>query len=75
MKAHAVLLCRFGAVALGLQLIPFVGMVFGFTSTVGAALWASELEKKGKSRSGAEANQPSRPGDTVAPEKEVQVEI
>ncbi|KAJ8078408.1 hypothetical protein AAF712_012081 [Marasmius tenuissimus] len=35
----------FGAVSLALQLVPFVGMAFSITSTVGAALWANALEK------------------------------
>jgi len=35
----------FGATALGLDLVPLVGLVFTFTSTVGAALWANQLEK------------------------------
>ncbi|TFK42803.1 hypothetical protein BDQ12DRAFT_597801 [Crucibulum laeve] len=35
----------FGATALALNLIPLAGLVFGFTSTVGAALWANQLEK------------------------------
>lgn len=37
----------FGAVSIGLQLIPIVGLGTMFTSSVGAALWASDLEKKG----------------------------
>lgn len=37
---------RFGATALALNVVPLVGLVFGFTSTVGAALWASQMEKK-----------------------------
>ncbi|KAL0578419.1 hypothetical protein V5O48_003569 [Marasmius crinis-equi] len=39
----------FGAASLALQLVPFVGTAFSITSTVGAALWAHELEK-GKGR-------------------------
>ncbi|KAG7086732.1 hypothetical protein E1B28_002665 [Marasmius oreades] len=35
----------FGATSLALQLVPFVGTVFSITSTVGAALWANDLEK------------------------------
>ncbi len=35
----------FGAVGLILNMMPFVGLVFGLTTTVGAALWASRLEK------------------------------
>ncbi|KAK4703917.1 hypothetical protein P7C70_g2293, partial [Phenoliferia sp. Uapishka_3] len=36
----------FGAVALLLGLVPIVGTVFSFTSAAGAAIWASDLEKK-----------------------------
>ncbi|KAL1683497.1 hypothetical protein EV122DRAFT_201305 [Schizophyllum commune] len=36
----------FGAAALALNLIPVVGLAFSFTTTVGAALWAADLEKK-----------------------------
>ncbi|KIK63956.1 hypothetical protein GYMLUDRAFT_161497 [Collybiopsis luxurians FD-317 M1] len=42
----------FGAVALALNLIPVGGLVFNFTSTVGAALWAGDLEKKHRGSSG-----------------------
>ncbi|KAJ7070367.1 hypothetical protein B0H15DRAFT_870770 [Mycena belliarum] len=40
----------FGATTLGLNLVPVVGPIFILTSTVGAALWACELEKKEKER-------------------------
>jgi len=40
----------FGATTLGLNLVPVVGPIFMLTSTVGAALWACELEKKEKER-------------------------
>ncbi|KAJ7349346.1 hypothetical protein DFH08DRAFT_865189 [Mycena albidolilacea] len=40
----------FGAATLGLNLVPVVGPVFMLSSTVGAALWACELEKKEKDR-------------------------
>ncbi|KAK7023836.1 hypothetical protein R3P38DRAFT_2627091 [Favolaschia claudopus] len=40
----------FGAATLALNLVPVVGPVFMLTSTVGAALWACELEKKEKDR-------------------------
>lgn len=36
---------RFGTVALGLNLIPVIGLFFTLTSTIGAALWVSKLEK------------------------------
>ncbi|KAJ7470408.1 hypothetical protein FB451DRAFT_1253630 [Mycena latifolia] len=38
----------FGATTLGLNLVPVVGPIFMLTSTVGAALWACEMEKKEK---------------------------
>ncbi|KAF8185015.1 hypothetical protein K438DRAFT_1837266 [Mycena galopus ATCC 62051] len=43
----------FGAATLGLNLVPIVGPVFMLTSTIGAALWACELEKKEKEREAA----------------------
>ncbi|KAJ7716659.1 hypothetical protein DFH07DRAFT_862004 [Mycena maculata] len=36
----------FGAATLGLNLVPVVGPLFTLTSTVGAALWACDIEKK-----------------------------
>jgi hypothetical protein len=38
--------CRFGVGALLFNFIPIVGLVFTFTNTVSAALWAAELEAK-----------------------------
>jgi hypothetical protein len=29
-------------------MIPFVSLVFAFTNTVGAAIWAADLEKSGR---------------------------
>ncbi|KAJ2916056.1 hypothetical protein MD484_g4393, partial [Candolleomyces efflorescens] len=37
----------FGSIALVLSLIPIAGFAFSLTSTIGAALWASKLEKAG----------------------------
>ncbi|KAG0299609.1 hypothetical protein BGZ98_009907 [Dissophora globulifera] len=36
----------FGVIAQGLELIPFLGILFGFTNTIGAALWAADLERQ-----------------------------
>ena len=36
---------RFGAAALALNLLPVVGSIFNVASVVGAALWASNIEK------------------------------
>lgn len=35
----------FGVVAFLLEMIPFVSLSFAFTNTVGAALWAVDLER------------------------------
>jgi hypothetical protein len=39
-------LSRLGAATLALNLIPLIGLVLSFTNTVGAAMWAAELEAK-----------------------------
>lgn len=57
----------FGTAALALNLVPLAGLVFGITSTVGAALWASELEKQGRQRDGG--------GQSAHHDSEVQVEM
>lgn len=36
----------FGTVAMVLQLVPIVSILFSYTNTVGAALWAVDMEKK-----------------------------
>lgn len=46
MPNDANMFCSFGAAALALNLVPVVGLLFNITSTVGAALWASNLEKR-----------------------------
>lgn len=38
---------RFGVAAFVLEMIPFVSFALSFTNTVGAALWAADLEKQG----------------------------
>ncbi|KAF9452823.1 hypothetical protein P691DRAFT_771934 [Macrolepiota fuliginosa MF-IS2] len=42
----------FGAAGLVLNMVPFIGLVFGMTTTVGAALWASKMEKTHESLEG-----------------------
>jgi len=37
----------FGIVACLLELIPIAGIFFSFTNTVGASLWAADLEQSG----------------------------
>lgn len=36
----------FGVASFVLEMIPFANLLFAFTNTVGAALWAADLEKK-----------------------------
>ncbi|KAF9933849.1 hypothetical protein FBU30_004245 [Linnemannia zychae] len=36
---------QFAFVAQALELVPFLGVLFGFTNTIGAALWAVDLER------------------------------
>lgn len=44
---HTAPYSSFGVVATLLEMIPFANIVFSFTNTVGAALWAADIEKKG----------------------------
>ena len=37
---------KFGAVALALQYVPVLSMLFLLTTATGAALWAADLEKE-----------------------------
>ena len=37
----------FGTIATLLEMIPFANMLFAFTNTTGAALWAADIEAKG----------------------------
>jgi hypothetical protein len=36
----------FGVPAVLLELVPIAGIFFAFTNTVGAALWAADMEQK-----------------------------
>ncbi|KAF9938828.1 hypothetical protein BGZ65_012099 [Modicella reniformis] len=45
-KARKSQYTTFGVLAQGLELIPFLGILFGFTNTIGAALWAADLEQQ-----------------------------
>lgn len=35
----------FGIASFLLEMVPFASLVFAFTNTVGAALWAADMEK------------------------------
>jgi hypothetical protein len=37
----------FGVVATALEMIPFANLILVFTNTVGAALWAADMERQG----------------------------
>ncbi|KAL1997636.1 hypothetical protein VTN02DRAFT_1228 [Thermoascus thermophilus] len=37
----------FGITALILEMVPFASLVFSFANTVGAALWAADIEREG----------------------------
>lgn len=39
----------FGVPAVLLELVPIAGIFFSFTNTVGAALWAADMEKNQQS--------------------------
>jgi len=47
LKEHAGPYTAFGTVATLLELIPVASILFSFTNTVGAALWAADIEKNG----------------------------
>jgi len=42
----------FGVPATLLEMLPVVGIFFAFTNTVGAALWAADLEQRGTTAPG-----------------------
>lgn len=54
--------------SLALNLIPVVGLLFNVTSTIGAALWASEMESTQKSPMGPGAHVEREPHDVRTPE-------
>ena len=47
LQHHGMLMirCSFGVAAVLLELVPVASILFAFTNTVGAALWAADLEK------------------------------
>ncbi|TFK46488.1 hypothetical protein OE88DRAFT_1721107 [Heliocybe sulcata] len=45
-ESHRPEYTAFGAATLLLNLVPFVGLLFSFTNTIGAALWAADVEAK-----------------------------
>ncbi|KAK1768912.1 hypothetical protein QBC33DRAFT_577329 [Phialemonium atrogriseum] len=47
LREHTGAYTAFGTVATLLEMIPFASYFFSFTNTVGAALWAADIESKG----------------------------
>ncbi|KLJ12710.1 hypothetical protein EMPG_12290 [Blastomyces silverae] len=45
LAAHHAAYTSFGAAAFVLEMVPFASLAFAYTNTVGAALWASNLER------------------------------
>jgi len=48
-EKHRAAYASFGVPAVLLELVPFAGIFFTFTNTVGAALWAADMEQTNKS--------------------------
>ncbi|KAF8197407.1 hypothetical protein BJ912DRAFT_846356 [Pholiota molesta] len=67
----------FGATALALNLVPVVGLLFNLTSTIGAALWASNLEKTRASSygTGRKVDQPGQSAGDMGTKDEVKVAL
>jgi hypothetical protein len=47
--AHLLIAISFGVPAVMLELVPIAGIFFSFTNTVGAALWAADMEQNRQS--------------------------
>ncbi len=63
---------RFGTIAMMMNLIPLASTIFTFTSTVGAALWAAEIEKKSSfPGQNVDVTGVNVPKDQAAPKKEL----
>jgi len=63
----------FGVPAVLLELIPAVGILFSFTNTVGAALWAADMEENGAGSSKGSASSGAG-GSSTAPNLRYQAE-
>ncbi|KJE04290.1 hypothetical protein I311_01771 [Cryptococcus gattii NT-10] len=62
----------FGTMAMALNLIPIVSIVFSFTTATGAALWASELENMGKTPTAVPQTDAN---NATGKQKEVEVQL
>ncbi|KAL6858047.1 hypothetical protein ACO1O0_005494 [Amphichorda felina] len=56
------IMCSFGLVATLLEMIPVASMFFTYTNTVGAALWAADIDANGESMT--DRNAPSLQEDS-----------
>ncbi|KIS02302.1 hypothetical protein L804_00563 [Cryptococcus deuterogattii 2001/935-1] len=61
----------FGTMAMALNLIPIVSIVFSFTTATGAALWASELENMGKTPTAV----PQTDANATGKQEEVEIQL
>jgi hypothetical protein len=52
-SAPTLTVLSFGVPAVLLELVPIAGIFFSFTNTVGAALWAADMEQGGQSGEGS----------------------
>lgn len=59
----------FGVVSTLLEMVPFAGIFFSFTNTVGAALWAADIEQKTNTAPGLRAQAASAEGQTTGIER------
>lgn len=50
----------FGTIATLLEMVPIAGILFAFTNTTGAALWAAELEKTSNDGTSPELRQQAK---------------
>ncbi|KAF1947217.1 hypothetical protein EJ02DRAFT_417810 [Clathrospora elynae] len=66
-EKHKAAYTSFGVPAVLLELVPVLGILFSFTNTVGAALWAADMEEGSESQSGE--------GSTTAPNLRHQAEL
>lgn len=48
--------CSFGVAATLLEMVPIASILFAFTNTVGAALWAADMEKGNVNELGTSPN-------------------
>ena len=63
----------FGIPAVLLEMVPFVGIFFAFTNTVGAALWAADIEAGRAPHEGAGSHEGASSHEDELPPQETGV--